>query len=94
MHPGSPITDEVLGVAQSKVDELGRHFFRAVARSRGTSPAAIEGLEAATFTGKSAVAVGLADGVADWPEFLGTLRAGFGASVDISGKGGASAGAL
>lgn len=94
MHPGSPITDEVLIVAQQKVDELGGHFFRAVARSRRTTPLAIEGLEAGTFSGKAAVAVGLADGVADWPEFLGTLRAGFGASVDSSGKGGAPAGAL
>ena len=53
--------------------------------------ARIEGLEAAVFSGASAVRVGLADGVADWPEFLGTLRAGFGASVDINGGGAAGA---
>lgn len=89
LHPGAPVTDEVLSVAQRKVDELGGHFFRAVARARSTTSEAIEGLEAAVFSGASAVRVGLADGVADWPSFLDTLRAGFGASVDISGSGGA-----
>lgn len=93
LHPGAAVTDEVLSVAQAKVDELGGHFFRAVARSRGTTPAAIQDLEAAVFSGASAVRVGLADGVADWGQFLDTLRAGFGASVDISGKGGALEGA-
>lgn len=93
LHPGAPVTDEVLSVAQAKVDELGGHFFRAMARARSTTSDAIEGLEAAVFSGASAVRVGLADGVADWPEFLGTLRAGFGASVDISGKDGAPASA-
>jgi ClpP class serine protease len=91
LHPGSPVTDEVLSVAQAKVDELGGHFFRAMARARSTSPEAIEELEAAVFSGASAVRVGLADGVADWDSFLGTLRAGFGASVDISGGGAAGA---
>lgn len=81
LHPGAPITDRVLEVAQKKVDELGRHFFRAVARRRGTTPEAVAGLEAAVFSGKRAVAVGLADGVADWREFLSTLRAGNGATV-------------
>lgn len=93
LHPGSPVTDEVLQVAQAKVDELGGHFFRAMAHARETTPAAIEDLEAAVFSGVAAVRVGLADGVADWAEFLGTLRAGFGAINDSSGKGGAPASA-
>lgn len=81
MHPGSVISDEVLEVAQSKVDELGRHFFARAAKARRTTPAAIEGLQAAVFQGQSAVDVGLADGVSDWPAFLGTLRAALGATV-------------
>ena len=89
MHPGTAITDEVLRVAQRQVDKLGAHFFRAVARARGTTPEAVASLEAGVFSGKDAVAVGLADGVADWAKFVGTLRAGLGASVGTSGTGGA-----
>lgn len=84
LHPGAPLTDEVIGVAQAKVDELGGAFFAAVARARGMKPAAIEGLEAAVFMGDAAVQAGLADGVSDWPEFLGTLRGTLGATVAAS----------
>jgi ClpP class serine protease len=81
MQPGAPITDDVLAVAQEKVDELGALFFEAVGTAREMSPAAVEGLEAAVFMGEAAVDAGLADGVADWPEFLGTLRRSLGATV-------------
>lgn len=81
LHPGAPVTDEVLDVAQGKVDELGRHFFRAVGKARGTTPQAVRGLQAAVFQGQSAVDVGLADGVSDWPAFLDTLRAALSATV-------------
>jgi len=81
LHPGAPITDEVLGVAQAKVDDLGALFFRTVARARGTTPEAVASLEAAVFRGNSAVDAGLADGVADWPNFLGTLRSALGDKV-------------
>jgi ClpP class serine protease len=81
MHPGAPVTDDVLRVAQTKVDQLGGMFFGAVAQARGTTPPAIAGLEAAVFRGKQAVSAGLADGIADWPEFLGTLRGATGDRV-------------
>jgi ClpP class serine protease len=81
LHPGAALTDEVLAVAQSKVDELGVAFFATVGTARGMKPVAIAALEAAVFMGESAVAAGLADGVADWAEFLGTLRGTLGATV-------------
>ena len=83
LHPGAPLTDEVLRVAQAKVDDLGSLFFAAVAQARGTTPAAVASLEAAVFRGKNAVSAGLADGIADWPEFLGTLRGTLGATVSV-----------
>lgn len=78
LHPGAPITPEVLDVAQAKVDKLGRQFFRAVAKARGAapngarlaSPDAVRALQAGVFVGGDAVAVGLADGVAPWRDFL------------------------
>jgi capsid assembly protease len=81
LHPGTQVTDEVLAVAQAKVDELGGMFFETVAQARGTTSAAVQSLEAAVFRGKHAVSAGLADGVADWQEFLGTLRRSVGANV-------------
>lgn len=75
MHPGQPVTDEVLRVAQEKVDYLGELFFAAVGSARGMAPAAVEGLEAAVYHGPEAVRTGLADGVAGWAKFLGYVKA-------------------
>lgn len=83
LHPGQPVTDEALSVAQAKVDKLGRQFFRAVAHARGKAPggkrlagpAAVRALQAGVFVGNDAVAAGLADGIASWPKFLGYVKA-------------------
>lgn len=75
LHPGQPVTDDVLDVAQAKVDYLGGLFFGAVAKARGVSAKHVEGLQAAVFHGPDAVKVGLADGVAGWPKFLRTVKA-------------------
>jgi signal peptide peptidase SppA len=75
LHPGAPVTDEVLDVAQAKVDKLGRHFFRAVAKARGMTPQAVAALQAGVFIGDDAVRVGLADGVASWDRFLRIVKA-------------------
>ena len=85
MHPGAPLTDDVLKAAQAKVDELAAGFFSAVGRARKMKPRDVAGLEAAVFMGERAVDVGLADGVSDWPGFLGALRDTIGASVGTSG---------
>lgn len=74
LHPGQPVTDDVLKVAQEKVDLLGAQFFEAVGKARRVSPAKIQGLQAAVFIGKDAVAAGLADVVASWDEFLSVVR--------------------
>lgn len=73
MHPGHPVTDDVLEVAQAKVDYLGDLFFRAVAEARGMTPIAVKNLEAGIFQGQRAVDVGFADGVSDWANFLGLV---------------------
>lgn len=80
-QPGAPMTDEVAQVIQSKVDALGEAFFATIGRARGMKPAAVRALEAAVFMGTAAVEAGLADGVSDWPAFLGTLRDTLGATV-------------
>ncbi len=74
MHPGSPITDEVLRIAQEKVDYSGRLFFAAVGAARGISAAKVEGYQAAVFCGAAAVKAGLADGIASWPKFNSLVR--------------------
>ncbi len=74
MHPGTEITDEVLTVAQEKVDYLGTLFFAAVAKARRMTPAAVEALDAGVFQGQKAVEKGLADGVSSWAEFISTVR--------------------
>ncbi len=75
LHPGSPVTDEVLRVAQARVDYSGRLFFDAVAAARGLTAAKVEGYQAGVFCGTAAVAAKLADGVAAWPKFLSLVRA-------------------
>jgi ClpP class serine protease len=82
LHPGQPVTDDVLARAQSKVDILAGQFFRRVARSRGQSPCgaklsdprAVAALQAGVYIGKDAVKAGLADGVASWNDFLAYIK--------------------
>jgi hypothetical protein len=62
------------------------HFFTVVAKSRGTSVAAIQALQAGVFMGKSAVKAGLADGVAGWYGFLDVV----GKSIGFTGEPGKS----
>jgi len=89
LHPGNPVTDEIIKVAQVKVDILARQFFTLVAKSRGRSgPLAtaedVEALQAAVYVGADAVKVGLADGVASWPRFLALLRGTLSASRGVT----------
>jgi ClpP class serine protease len=78
LHPGAPLTDDVLDVAQAKVDKLGRHFFRSVAKARAgaglDTPEKVTALQAGVFIGDDAVRVGLADGVASWDRFLSLVK--------------------
>ncbi len=81
LHPGSPVTDEVLRVAQEKVDYSGRLFFEAVAAARGLTPAKVAGYEAGVFCGAAAQSAKLIDGIAAWPKFLSLVRASIGAAA-------------
>lgn len=74
LHPGQPVTDDVLRVAQEKVDLLGGMFFSAVGAARGMSADRVEGYQAAVFVGQQAIDAKLADGLASWSKFLSLVR--------------------
>jgi len=101
LHPGQPVTDDVLRVAQAKVDVLAAQFFHLVAKARRrntdalASSSAVEALQAGVFVGQDAVRIGLADGVASWPKFLDLVRKSISArgmtDQSVSGAKGAAA---
>jgi signal peptide peptidase SppA len=89
LHPGQPVDDKVIKVAQAKVDILAQQFFSLVAKSRKrngplATPEDVEALQAAVFVGADAVKVGLADGVASWARFLALLRGTISASREVT----------
>lgn len=78
LHPGQPVDDEVLKIAQAHVDAHGQMFFKAVGKARahaGLDAAKVESYQAAVFLGKDALRAGLIDGVSSYPRFLSRLRA-------------------
>lgn len=86
LHPGQPVTDDVLRVAQEKVDEHGAMFFESVGKARGHAgldAKKVESLQAGVFLGKDAMKIGLSDGVKSYGGFLRILRA----SLDGGGFG-------
>jgi len=86
LHPGQPVTDDVLRVAQEKVDAHGRMFFDAVGKARahaGLDPKRVESYQAAVFLGSKAIGAGLADGLASYPRFLSLVRASLDAKTNL-----------
>lgn len=77
-HPERPLTDDILGRVQARVDKLASIFFASVAASRRIKPAAVAALQAGTFLGDDAIAAGLADGIAGFDDFLDTVRSAVG----------------
>jgi ClpP class serine protease len=75
-NPHVPITEGALAAAQAHVDELAELFYGWVAESRGLDVDAIRGLQAACFTGASAVSAGLADAVVPFHELRPLLARG------------------
>jgi signal peptide peptidase SppA len=69
-HGAVPIPDETIARFQARTDELAGLFASLVGTGRNMEPAAVLGLEAATFMGPAAVNAGLADGVMGWGEFV------------------------
>lgn len=72
-HPDRPLTDEIVGRMQERVDYLAEVFFGVVAESRGMTVQAVKDLEAGVFHGSIALEKGLADGVAGWDKFLSLI---------------------
>lgn len=72
-NPHAPTTDAAVAVAQQKVDYLAEQFFAFVAASRGLSPDAVRGLEAAMLTGANAVGAKLADEVGTIEDVIGSI---------------------
>lgn len=72
-HADRPLTDGIRGRMQARVDALAGVFFEIVAEARGTTVEAVADLEAGVFTGPEAEYQGVADGIADWDEFIALL---------------------
>ena len=65
-NPHAPLSDETRAVYQKMVDQVGDLIIETVARNRGMKPADVRAQQAAIYTGKEAVAAGLADAVLSW----------------------------
>ncbi len=74
LHPGQPVTDDVIKVAQEKVDLLGSMFFNAVGSARGISASRVEGYQAGVFVGQQAKDARLVDEIGSWGQFLALVR--------------------
>lgn len=72
-NPHVAMTDAELAESQASVNALAAVFFRFVADMRGTSPEAIEALQARTVFGSQAVSSGLADRVVSFDGLLALL---------------------
>jgi capsid assembly protease len=64
--PHAPLTDEARAVYQKMVDQTYDLFVETVARNRGLKSADVRAQQAAIYSGKEAVAAGLADAVLSW----------------------------
>jgi signal peptide peptidase SppA len=64
--PHAPLTEEARAIYQKFVDQNYDLFIETVARNRGLKPADVRAQQAAIYTGKEAVAAGLADAVLSW----------------------------
>ncbi len=70
-HPAAEITEDVVRVAQDRVDQLALSFFELVAEMRGgLSVNALRALEASIVIGADAVRLGLADELATMDQVL------------------------
>lgn len=73
-HADRPLDDGIRERIRYRVMQLAEIFWGVVAKSRVTSPEAIEALQAGVFVGRDAVKVGIADGIADWERFLSIVK--------------------
>ncbi|AGT09468.1 S49 family peptidase [Paracoccus aminophilus] len=72
-----PMPDEVRADVQASVDDLYKTFVNGVAANRAgrLTPKSVRATEARMFTGRAAVAAGLADRIASFPEVLAQFQA-------------------
>lgn len=64
--PHAPLTDKARAVFQKDVDQIQDLLIETVARNRGLKPVDVRAQQAKLYTGKEAVAQGLADAVLSW----------------------------
>lgn len=81
-HADRPITDDIRSRMLDRVMHLARIFWAGVAKARGTTPAAVQALQAGVFYGDDAITAGIADGVAGWDRFLRTISRSLDASTN------------
>jgi signal peptide peptidase SppA len=73
-NPLTALTPEAIAAKQANVDEMAEMFFAHVSKARGISPAAVRALEAASFTGASALRLHLVDAVQNLDQLLASLN--------------------
>jgi signal peptide peptidase SppA len=71
-----PMTDEAVLAMQSQVDAMASQFFEHVAARRSMSASDVAGLEAAVYTGSSAIDAGLVDRIGTLDELVGLIASG------------------
>jgi signal peptide peptidase SppA len=74
LSPHEPLSDDATADLQKEVDRLYGMFVATVARNRGISEASVRSTEAGLFYGNDAVAIGLADGIANYDLVLDLLN--------------------
>lgn len=74
-NPAVETSDGAIAATQRSVDKLASVFFEWVAKCRRLDPAMVGDLQAALFHGSEAVALGLADAIADFDQVLAIASA-------------------
>lgn len=85
-HPDVALTKDVIARYQVRVNMLAQSFAEIVASSRGMTPEAVLGLEAACFYGEEAVTAGLANGVRSFEDVMALATAEAGRRVATRGQ--------
>lgn len=83
--PHAPLTPQATDALQTEIDRLYALFVDHVAAMRGLDAAAVRATEAALYFGESALAAGLADGVASLDTTLADFATALGRSPDSNG---------
>ncbi|AKF06071.1 S49 family peptidase [Sandaracinus amylolyticus] len=74
--PTTPFSEAALRATRETVESLAKVFFAWVMETRGVDEGSLAALEGAQFTGRAAVALGLADEVSTFEDLLASIASG------------------